>query len=63
MTAKTDYITKLSNRIIDLVNDLETLENGDEVAGLFDGFGSPPITAESTKSEILRTISLIAAAL
>lgn len=63
MTPKTDYITKLANRIPDLAADLEILESGGTVAGLFDQYGAPPIDAESTKGEIKRTLTLIADAL
>jgi hypothetical protein len=63
MTAKTDYITKLAAMITRHAADLETLENGGQVAGLFDEFGAPPIDLESTKSEMQRILNLISAAL
>jgi hypothetical protein len=61
--SKTEYITKLASRITEHAADLETLEAGGKVTGLFDEFGAPPINAESTKAEILRLMSLISGAL
>lgn len=59
MSAKTEYITKLTVRIAEHAADLEVLESGGEIAGLFDEFGAPPIDAESTKAEMRRIMVLI----
>lgn len=63
MNAKTEYITTLASRIAEHAADLATLEEGGSVAGLFDDLGAPPITAESTKAEIRRLLSLISSSL